>query len=69
MTEELEKVEIEVKLLQKIADYYEFPLAVFFMQEKDFPSDAGAKTRTEGLRRQMFRFKEKINDIYKEFFE
>lgn len=31
------KVEINVKLLEKIAEYYEFPLAVFFMQPKDFP--------------------------------
>jgi len=25
-----EKVEIEIKKLQEVADYYEFPLAVFF---------------------------------------
>lgn len=61
------KEEIEIKLLQKIADYYEFPLAVFFMQEKDFPTDAGAKTRTEGLRRQILRLKEELNKIIDKF--
>jgi len=31
-----EKIEIEIKLLEKIAEYYEFPVAAFFLPLKAF---------------------------------
>lgn len=39
------KVEISTKKLQEIAEFYEFPLAVFFMPEGSLP---------KGTRRQLF---------------
>jgi len=33
-----EKIEIEIKLLERIAKYYEFPVTVFFLPLKAFNS-------------------------------
>ena len=52
------KVELELKLLKRIANYYEFPLAVFFGNEKLFKNK---KTRNISL---MNEIKDKLDDLY-----
>lgn len=48
MVEKKFKVEIEWKLLERIAEYYEFPVAVFLGNNKMFKD----KTRSKALRRE-----------------
>jgi hypothetical protein len=40
------KITLEWEHLERIAEYYEFPSAVFFTNPKDFPKN---KTRNEAL--------------------
>ena len=49
------EMKIDVKLLQQIAKYYEFPFAVFFTQSKHFPK---CKTRRQALSRKAAAFDE-----------
>ncbi|MBI4029318.1 MAG: hypothetical protein HY376_03050 [Candidatus Blackburnbacteria bacterium] len=58
------KIEIETKLLQRIAAFYEFPFAVFFMQSKDFPSDK-TKPRRKAMHEKVEAFN-KIKEIVEE---
>ena len=53
-----DKVEIELKLLNRIAEYYEFPLAVFLGNLKIFKH----KTRNQALRRKADLF-DKIKEL------
>jgi len=55
------KVEIEWKLLERIAEFYEFPTAVFLGNLKIFPK---SKTRNES-----FRKKAQLYDKIKEIIE
>jgi hypothetical protein len=48
----------DLKLLERIAEYYEFPLAVFFGNERCFPE----KTRNEAWRKKAEKY-DKIKDI------
>jgi hypothetical protein len=63
MTKQIKKVEIELKLLKRIAEYYEFPLIVFFGDLnvfKEFP-----KTRNISLSIKADAF-DKIKEIVEE---
>lgn len=53
------KVEIEWKLLERIAKYYEFPVAVFLGNMKAFPK---GKTRNEVLKKKAELY-DKIKEI------
>ena len=57
-----EKVEIKIKLLERIAEFYRFPMAVFFMQIKDFRP----KTRQEVFNKKTKYF-DKIKEIVEEY--
>lgn len=56
------KIEIEWKLLERIAEYYEFPSAVFLGNVKVFPK---AKTRNESWRKKAELF-DKIRELCEE---
>ena len=58
------KIEVEIKLLQSIATYYEFPFAVFFMNTKNF-SHGKFKTRREALSKKAASF-DRIKEIFEE---
>jgi len=55
-------VEIEIDLLRRIAEYYEFPLAVFFSDKSIFKH----KTRSETLRKKAEAF-DKIAEIVEDY--
>ena len=55
----MKKIEIDYKLLERIAKYYEFPVATFFMQVKNFPKP---ETRYKSLLKRI----KKIKTIIKE---
>jgi len=58
------KVYIEIERLKKIADYYEFPVAVFFTDKKLWKQNKD-KTRMkelEKIKEKYERIKEIIND-------
>lgn len=57
------KIEIDYALLQKIADYYEFPIAAFFT--KKFPKGK----RKENLRKTITNYKKKFVELFDEFIE
>ena len=57
----VKKLEVELKLLQSVASYYQFPMAVFFMQPKDFPKG----TRNAALSRKADAY-DRIKDIVEE---
>jgi len=60
MTEEKDfEVKIKMSLLKRIAEYYEFPLAVFFSDSKIFPKK---KTRNKVLAEAYEKLK-KIKEI------
>ena len=54
-------VEIEFSRLKRIAEYYEFPVAVFLADT--FPEG----TRKESIIRKLEQFKEAINKVMDEF--
>ncbi|HIE14443.1 TPA: hypothetical protein EYP70_04145 [Candidatus Bathyarchaeota archaeon] len=58
------KVELDQKLLRKIADYYEFPMAAFFLETKHFKG-----TRKECLRKKVAKFKQELIKLIDEFLE
>jgi len=59
MTQEiLEKIEIEIKKLQEIANYYEFPFAVFFI-----PIGELKGTRKDNILIKIKEFRKKINEL------
>lgn len=60
----LKKVEIDLKLLERIAEYYEFPLAVFFGNEKCFTT----KRRGDFLIVRAKEFQEKLNALVEEYY-
>ncbi len=53
-----DKIEISLKKLKRIAEYYEFPLAVFFLE--DLPE----QTRDQEIRKKAEAF-DKIKEIVK----
>ena len=59
-----QKVEIDIKLLQRIADYYEFPMTAFLTTRKIFKH-----TRRKNLRLKVKKFKEGITKITNKFME
>ena len=52
------KVEIDWKLLKRIAEFYEFPVAVFLGNKKMFKG----KTRGDYFRKKLERIKKIIDD-------
>jgi hypothetical protein len=58
------EVRIKISLLRKIADYYEFPLAVFFAPESRFKG-----TRKSEILKRANKFNRKFKKIYDEFME
>ncbi|MBM4137821.1 MAG: hypothetical protein FJ241_13490 [Nitrospira sp.] len=58
------KVSIEWRLLQRIAEYYQFPSAVFLMPFKNFPKE---KTREDGVLNNANEFREKLNALFEEY--
>ena len=56
-------VEIEIAMLRRIAKYYQFPMAVFFMQKKDIPKG----TRQNDLLEKIKGFEKKIKELVEEF--
>lgn len=60
-SEPLKKLEVEMKLLERIAEYYEFPLAVFFGNVKMF----GDRTRNVALRKKAGIY-DKIKELMEE---
>ena len=61
----LEEISIELKLLHKISDYYEFPFAMFFYPLDKFPKG----TRLKSLRKIVLKFRQDIKKITGEFLE
>ena len=59
MTKNKLKVEIEWKLLERIAEFYEFPSAVFLGNMKIFPK---CKTRRESFRKKAQLY-DKIKEV------
>ncbi len=57
------KVELPFKRLEKIADFYEFPSAVFFL-----PKLPKGKRKTL-LKKEMRKFRKRFDDLFKEFME
>lgn len=60
----MSKVSIDLELLERIAEYYEFPLAVFFSDIKCFKH----KTRKESKLKRIKDFEKELNDLFKEYF-
>ena len=60
------KIEIDMKLLEKISDYYEFPLTVFFLN-KDYKFSA--KTRKKHWIKFVKEYRKKFVDLCDEFTE
>ena len=56
--EPLKKIEIEIKLLQRIAEYYSFPFVVFFGNEQVFKD----KTRLDAYKKKAYLY-DKIKEI------
>ena len=54
------KINIDMELLEAIASYYEFPVAVFLMQVKDFPKKT---TRLEAFKEKAEKY-DRIRDIF-----
>jgi hypothetical protein len=54
---------LEMKLLQRIAEYYEFPVAVFFSNLDNFKKES--RTRNEALFKIAEKY-DKIKDIIEE---
>lgn len=63
MTEPPLKVEIEWKHLEKIAEFYEFPIIVFLGNDGRFPPSK--LTRNEIIRKKAELF-DKLKDIFEE---
>ena len=57
----VEKAEISYKRLGMIADYYEFPMAVFFADRIPFKG-----TRKESLQKKIGEIKKRFNDLLEE---
>jgi hypothetical protein len=55
------KIEIDIKLLERIAEYYEFPLTAFFVPLKVFKG-----TRRKNLRKKIRKLKETIAKFLEE---
>ncbi len=64
MCEKRETVEIEMDLLKRIAEYYEFPLAVFFTRECDFPRREKTRSELWGEKAAVF---DRIHAIVEEY--
>jgi hypothetical protein len=58
------KVMIDLNLLERIAEYYEFPFAVFFSDIKSFKN----KTRTESKLKRIKDFENKLAQLFNEYF-
>lgn len=58
------KIEIEWKYLEKIAEFYEFPVAVFLGHEKIFPPSKLTRNQILFEKAEMF---ERIKDIMDEY--
>jgi hypothetical protein len=56
-------VEIEIAVLRRIAKYYQFPMAVFFAQEKNIPKG----TRQNDLLEKVKEFEKKMKELVEEF--
>ena len=56
-----EKVEIEIEILQSVADYYEFPMAVFFLPKEEWEKNQNT-TRLSSLIKNNEKL-DKIKDI------
>lgn len=56
MKTDKETVKIELKLLKRIAEYYEFPLAVFFSPLSAFKGNTRRENRYAKLQRMIDEF-------------
>jgi len=63
MTKDKEEgvVKISIKLLSRIAEYYQFPMAMFFMDNTDAFSNA--KTREELFIKKAKEFEDKLKNL------
>lgn len=59
------KIELDVEQLRKIAEYYQFPMAVFLMSPKNFP-ESEESTRLEQVMKKANAFN-KIQAITDKF--
>ena len=57
-------VSIELKKLQRIAKYYQFPMAVFFSPVSAFK---GGKTREDRTLQRTLDFQNKIKELFEEY--
>ena len=61
---EPEKVELELEKLKLIAEYYEFPLAAFFMSIDEWKElKAKEGTRREAIRKRTIRKLEELREM------
>ena len=67
MTEEKKpvKVEVEWAVLERIAQYYQFPTAVFLF--KDTKGVFIEPTRDEAVLKQMKELRAKLNDLFEQY--
>jgi hypothetical protein len=59
------KIELDTKLLERISEYYQFPLAVFFMKADDISK---ARTRNDARLNRILEFEEKLKELIEEYF-
>jgi hypothetical protein len=59
------KIEAKLKNLERIAEYYEFPMAVFFMGTFN-PKE---KTRNESVLERIKKFKKQVAELCEEVLE
>ena len=57
-------IKIDIKLLERIAEYYEFPMAVFFSNTKAFKG----KTRIESKLKKIKEFEKKLKELMEDYF-
>lgn len=63
-SKKVKEIVIKIGLLERIAEFYEFPFAVFFGDEKMFK----AKTRVKSILKRNREFKEKLIELIDEYF-
>ena len=62
------KVELEFSFLQRIAEYYDFPVAIFFLQPKDFPTPKVTRDYRVMAKAKAFdQIKEITEDVYSDY--
>ena len=60
---DIKEIKIDIKLLEKIAQYYEFPVVVFF------GGNRLRGTRKKSLTKMIYKYRKKIDKVFKEFLE